>query len=398
MSELPVVIAGGGIAGLAAALGLARQGHGVALFEQAAAFSEVGAGLQMSPNGVRALRALGAWEAVEPSCVIPSEIHVRDGHSGRLLQRVRLGKPFEQRFGAPYRVCHRADLLAGLLTAARAQPGIDLRTGQAAETAESVEDHGGGVRLALAAGPVVEGKALIVADGIRSRLRASICGRVEPANQNTALYRALMSIDDLPASVAADCVTLWLCAGAHVVHYPVSNWQRVNVVVAVDDAGGEGTSSWQVAAEPGEVSRALPSACEPLAQILQARTGWQRWAGADLPALKGWTRGNMALVGDAAHATLPFLAQGAMMALEDGVVLSHALSHGSDIPVALTRYEQARRQRTSRIQAESRRMGRTYHARGAVAMARNLALQVMSPSFALDRLEWIYRWTPPQGG
>ena len=138
MNDLPYLVAGGGIGGIAAALGLARQGAPVRLFEQAPAFEEVGAGLQMSPNGVRALRELGAWEAVEPACVIPSEIHMRDGRSGALLQRIRLGKGFEQRFGAPYRVCHRADLLAGLLAAARGNAGIELNTGMQVAGVENI--------------------------------------------------------------------------------------------------------------------------------------------------------------------------------------------------------------------------------------------------------------------
>ena len=174
MDDHPILIAGGGIGGLAAALGLARQGRQVRLFEQAPAFEEIGAGLQMSPNGVRALKALGAWEAVEPSCVIPSEIHMRDGLSGALLQRIRLGKVFEERFGAPYRVCHRADLLAGLVTSARRNFGIELNAGR---RATGVEDTGEAARLAFADGSSAKGSAVVAADGIRSTLRATVAGK-----------------------------------------------------------------------------------------------------------------------------------------------------------------------------------------------------------------------------
>jgi salicylate hydroxylase len=392
VTELPVLIAGGGIAGLAAALGLARQGQRVRLFEQAAAFAEIGAGLQMSPNGVRVLRALGAWEQIETSCVIPSEIHVRDGGSGALLQRIRLGRPFEERFGAPYRVCHRADLLTGLLAATRSSAEIETMTGQTVETAADTQT---GVRLDLSGGRTIEGKALIAADGIRSRLRAAIAGEAPPAGHGIALYRGLIAFADVPPGIAADCVTLWLCPGGHVVHYPVSNWQRFNIVVAAEDRAGADAVGWQSPATGADVTGHFPSACNDLAGLLAVQAGWQRWAGADLPVLPRWSRGHMALIGDAAHATLPFLAQGAMMALEDAAVLGRAMATAPDPSTAFAAYERDRRPRTARIQAESRRMGRVYHARGAFALARNLALRLGSASYAMDRLSWIYRWEPP---
>lgn len=396
MSDHPILVAGGGIAGLATALGLARQGLPVQLVEQAPAFAEIGAGLQMSPNGVRALQALGAWEAIEPGCVIPSEIHVRDGRSGVFLQRTRLGKAFEQRFGAPYRVCHRADLLAGLLGLCRDQPQISLHTGQPAISATAA-DHG--VSLHLSGGAELRGRALIAADGIRSQLRSAICGPVAPVGRGVALYRGLLAMSAVPPGLAADCVTLWLCPGGHVVHYPVSSWQRFNIVVAVEDDSGAtgtiGTAGWQSAATAADVSRGLAGSCADLAGLLALEAGWQRWSGADLPDLPRWSNGAMTLIGDAAHATLPFLAQGAMMALEDAAVLGRALSDHRHPAAAFTAYEQARRPRTARIQAESRRMGWTYHAKGAAAHARNLALRLGGPSFAVNRLGWVYGWTAP---
>lgn len=389
MHDHPVLIAGGGIGGLAAALGLARQDWPVRLFEQAPAFEEVGAGLQMSPNGVRALRALGAWEAVEPACVIPSEIHVRDGRSGAILQRIRLGKSFEQRYGAPYRVCHRADLLAGLLTAARRNFAIELNTGKRAAGAE---DAGETVRLALADGSTVTGGAVIAADGIRSALRSGVASGIQPAPCDAILYRGLMPLNRVPPEIEADCVTLWLCPGAHVVHYPVSNWRNFNVVVAVD--GSLADAGWKSPAHAGEVERRLTGVCEELALLLAAPASWMRWPGADLPPLPRWSKGRVALLGDAAHATLPFLAQGAVMALEDAVVLSRRMGRGTAIPEALNAYEAQRRPRTVRIQQQSRGMSRIYHADGPLALARNMALRLAGNGFALGRLEWIYRWTP----
>lgn len=392
MSDLPYLVAGGGIAGLAAALGLARQGSSVHLFEQAQGFEEVGAGLQMSPNGVRALRALGAWDAVEPACVIPSEIHMRDGRSGALLQRIRLGKGFEDRFGAPYRVCHRADLLAGLLAAARQDGSIELNTGR---KAESVQDSDASTRLGFADGAEAHGRAVIAADGIRSCLRQAITAAVAPVSRNVTLYRALIPLGKVPPEIEADCVTLWLCPGGHVVHYPVSNWRNFNIVAAAD--GEPEAGSWQSPAASGDVARRFAGLCEELETLLGVPATWLRWPGADLPPLARWSNGRLVLLGDAAHASLPFLAQGAVMALEDAVVLAR---HTAALPAAeaFLAYERQRKPRAARMQDQSRRMGRIYHAAGALAFARNLTLNLASPAFALRRLEWIYRWTPEHPG
>lgn len=389
MDDTPFLIAGGGIGGLAAALGLARQGRPVRLFEQAAGFEEIGAGLQMSPNGVRALKALGAWEAVEPSCVIPSEIHVRDGLSNALLQRIRLGKPFEERFGAPYRVCHRADLLAGLCTAAKRNFAIELNTGK---RAAGVQDMGEAALLTFADGSSARGAAVVAADGIRSALRAAVAGEVRPTPRGVVLYRGLMPLNRVPPEIEADCVTLWLCPGAHVVHYPVSNWRNFNVVVAVDGALPD--EGWKTPAHSGEVPKRLPAACEELALLLATPASWMRWPGADLPPLPQWTENRVALLGDAAHATLPFLAQGAVMALEDAVVMSRAVAGTAHVADAFRGYERLRRARTARVQDQSRSMARVYHAAGLLAAGRNLTLRLAGPSYALKRLEWLYRWTP----
>jgi salicylate hydroxylase len=389
MSELPILVAGGGIGGLAAALGLAGKGRSVRLFEQANAFEEVGAGLQMSPNGVAALRALGAWDAVEPSCVIPSEIHMRDGRSGALLQRIRLGKPFEERFGAPYRVCHRADLLAGLLATARASPLIELSTGRRAVAAETADQS---ARLDFAEGEPATGSAVIAADGIHSILRTAIAGASAPFTHRMSLYRSLLPLEKVPPEIEADCVTLWLFPGGHVVHYPVSNWRSFNIVAATEgypEGGG-----WQTPAGAGEVPRRFPGACEELESLLTAPAQWLRWPGADLGPLPRWSRGRVVLLGDAAHATLPFLAQGAVMALEDAVVLAREIAAPRTPESAFRAYEARRKPRTAKVQEQSRRMSSIYHAAGATALARNITLRLASPSFALGRLEWIYRWRP----
>ena len=389
MDTRTFLIAGGGIAGLAAGLGLARTGRAAAIFEQAPAFETVGAGLQMSPNAVRALQWLGAWEAVAPHCVVPAEIHVRDGLSGSLLQRVRLGKPFEERHGAPYRVAHRADLLGGLLAAARTAPGIELINSVRAVRAV---DHVASAALEFAGGSRREGAAIIAADGIGSKLRLDIAGSGEPAYRGHSIFRALIPFDAVPTSVAADTVTLWLYPGGHVVHYAVSNWTQFNIVAAVDSNWT--AAGWSEPGKPDEVRLAFAEAAGPLADLIAIPKSWLKWAGADLPPLAQWTKHRMALIGDAAHATLPYLAQGAAMALEDACVLAKSIEAAADCAAAFARYAELRRERTARIQNESLKLARLYHAKGPARLLRNLALRALTAERFQRRNDWIYGWRP----
>ena len=389
MSENPFLVAGGGIAGLAASLGLAASGRRVRLFEQASAFEEVGAGLQMSPNAVSALRALGAWDAIEPHCVVPTEIHVRDGVTGSLLQRIRLGKNFENKFGAPYRVAHRADLLAALLSVAKTTRGISLHTTSRVSGARSTEV---GAVLQLANGEEPAGAAVIGADGIHSAVRMSALGGAAPQPRGHTLYRALLPFDAVPPAIAADAVTLWLLPGAHAVHYPVSAWRQFNVVLAVEQQWPD--AGWSAPATPAEVGPHFDAACDALTELIAKPLTWLKWCGASLDPLPTWQSGNVLVVGDAAHAALPYLAQGAAMALEDAVVLGDCLSRSNLVAEALTDFESRRRPRCSRIQAQSLALGQTYHAGGVRRLARNLALRAMTPAGFLNRLHWIYDWRP----
>lgn len=389
MANLPFLIAGGGIAGLSTALGLAKAGRDVRLFEQADAFEEVGAGLQMSPNAVRGLQALGAWEAVEPHCVIPSVIHVRDGLAGKLLQRIRLGKPFEEKFGAPYRVAHRADLLAGLVAAARAHGNVALQTSSPASAARSTED---GAILRLTSGAEISGAGVIGADGIRSIIRTAVLGGGEPRLHGHTLYRALLPLTDVPPSIAADAVTLWFLPGAHVVHYPVSAWRQFNIVTAVEqDWPGE---SWSSQASRSDFESHFDDLCPALADLIARPSSWLKWRGASLDPQPRWQNGNIVIVGDAAHATLPYLAQGAAMAIEDAAVLSASITRSNVLPESLADFASRRQPRTSRVQKQSLAQGDIYHARGARRLARNLALRFMPEANFLERLRWIYSWRP----
>ncbi|MBK1867394.1 FAD-dependent monooxygenase [Aestuariivirga sp. YIM B02566] len=388
MPLLPVLIAGGGIAGLAGALGLARIGREARVLEQARAFETVGAGLQIGPNAVRALDYLGAWERVAPASFAPPGITIRDGHSGRILQHVPLGASFERRFGAPYRVIHRADLLAGLVDAAQAQPGITLMT---AAPVKGFADRGEHVEVETD-GTALTGEALLGADGIRSAIRAALLADGPPVRHAETLFRALAPIDVTLADPLAN-VTLWLCRGGHVVHYPVQGGKALNVVAATlgGDWPGDG---WSAPAAADELPALFPDAHPELHRVLALPAAWQKWAAASRTTARTWTKGRIALIGDAAHASLPYLAQGAAMALEDAVVLARNIQTSDTIAGALRAYQALRLPRTQRIVAESRRLSSIYHARGPMRLARNVVLRSTKPEVFLSRLSWIYDFDP----
>jgi 2-polyprenyl-6-methoxyphenol hydroxylase-like FAD-dependent oxidoreductase len=374
MADSSFLIAGGGIAGLAAGLGLARTGKASRVLEKAPRFGEFGAGLQLGPNAVRALRYLGAWDAIAPHCVSPAEIQVRDGVSGKILQRIRLGAGFEKQFGSPYRVAHRADLHNALLESARAKSGITLQN-----NAEVTEFSVAETTLSLKSGEQLKGEAIIAADGVHSGIRKLLLGHSGKNPIGHLLHRGLVPIASVPASVNVDVVTLWLYPGGHIVHYAVSNWRHFNIVAAVEDPE---ISLWT----------AFQGACQPLADILEQKINWTKWPALDLAPVRSWSRNRTVLLGDAAHASLPYLAQGAAMALEDACVLSGRLDAANDIPSAFHDFSQLRFTRCSAIQKHSRRLGRIYHAGGVLRLARNAVLNASPPRGLSRRTSWIYDW------
>ena len=374
MADSPFLIVGGGIAGLAAALGLARIGKSSHVLEKAPDFEEVGAGLQLGPNAVRALQWLGAWDALAPHCVSPSEIQVRDGLTGNTLQRIKLAADFETKFGAPYRVAHRADLQNALLQSARSKPGINLQN-NAEVTNVSIAE----TALSLKSGISLKGEAIIAADGVQSAIRNLLTGQPGKNAVGHMLHRGLTPVASVPASVNIDVVTLWLFPGGHVVHYAVSNWRHLNIVAAVDDPE---ISLWT----------AFQGACQPLADILDLKINWTKWPALDFNSAPNWNRNRTVLIGDAAHASLPYLAQGAAMALEDACVLSNAIRNSSKLEIAFQDFSNLRFKRTSAIQSRSRQLGRIYHAKGALRIVRNIVLNSTPLHRFMKQLSWIYDW------
>ena len=371
MHTPPIIIAGGGIAGLASALALGS--HDAMILEQAQTFSEIGAGLQLGPNAVRALQKLGAWDAVEPITSRPSEIHMWDGVSGRLIKRLPLGAGFEKRFGAPYRAAHRADLHAALLRVVETRPNILLRLN---EKISDVETHIADVSL-KANDRVLTCQALIAADGVRSNIRQTMFSNAVAIDADAEHHRALLSLPDM-AGVAMDCVNLWMYPLGHVVHYPVGKQQRLNLV-AITPKG----------IRPAEH---FVEATPRLRNLLElADASFTPWPALYVPQLFAWTKGSLLLTGDAAHGTLPYLAQGAAMALEDAACLATVLPTTRSLRHAFAETAQRRMARTQRLHRETLQAGRLYHFGWTLAQARNAAFALTPAELITRRLDWLYR-------
>ncbi len=383
-----ISIAGAGIAGLASAIAVSQNGHSVTVFEQAARLETIGAGLQLGPNAVRVLEGLGVWDLLEAQCCAPARIRICDAVSGRQLSELELGDNFTRKFGSPYRVAHRADLIDALAQTASRNSAISIVKDCRITGLQPGEPTG----LKTLSGETHEADLVIAADGIRSALRTHIAPGSEPRQSGETLYRALAPAGDLPDALDRDAVYLWLAPGAHVVHYLVSGGRQLNMVASIEQPANQ--TGWNNIASGDDVLGALPGVTSALHDLLSTPASWLAWTGADLEPFTTWSRDNCVLVGDAAHASLPYLAQGAAMALEDAACLAACLGGGDDMKTALASYERQRQPRTARITEESRRNAAIYHMRGPKAQARNMALRLLPGSMQLQRLAWIYSPSP----
>lgn len=399
-----VVIAGGGIGGLACALSLARAGQPVRVLEQAPRLAEVGAGIQLGPNAVRVLDAWGLSQGLAACAAFPEALEVRDAHSAATLGRLRLGPMARARYGQPYATIHRADLHSLLLEGLRTQMRMDVSLG--ARVSSYAEDAHG-VAVVCEDGRRFGGVALVGADGLWSRVRAQMLG-AHPARASGHLaYRGLVRPEDLPAGLRPPVVTAWLGPRLHVVHYPVRRGEVFNVVAVIEGVIGQGhggdaadPQGWTHEARAADLRRALGPACRDLMAMIEAVRDWKLWPLNDRPPMAGpqeQATGRVALLGDAAHPLRPYLAQGAAMAIEDAWTLGQLRARGGrtdqiDWPALLARYAQARWARNARVQARSERNGRIFHADGPVRLGRNAAMAVLGESL-LDQ-PWLYAGPP----
>ena len=382
----PVIVAGGGIGGLAAALALARKGFHAMVLEQAAEFAEIGAGIQLAPNAWHAIDALGVGELVKREAVFIERVLMMDGMSGETVIDIPVDERFRERFGNPYAVTHRADIHGSLLDGCRAQSSIELR----ASTRVTGFDAGrNDVLVRTASGESIEGAALVAADGGRSVIREALVGDGEPPESGHMCYRAVLRTDEMPKDLRWPAATLWAGHNTHIVHYPLRGWKLFNLVATVvRDKAGSGHNE---EAPPQEVLPLFAHNCDKPMSIMRVPKVFRRWMLRFREPLETWTRGPVTLLGDAAHLMLQYLAQGAAMALEDAVCLA-ACADAADgnFETAFLEYQRQRLVRASRVQISAKMLGLVFHAAGVERLVRNDIYQGRSPERYYDTLEWLF--------
>lgn len=390
MTPGTAVIAGAGIGGLTAALALAARGWEVTLVERRTGFSADGAGIQLSPNASRLLIDLGLGPALRRAASEPARVAIRALASGREIGAVALGAFMRERFGAPYYVVHRAELQTLLLDAVRARSTIRLMMGRAVIGGRERPDRTSlTVENAAGARDTLEADLAVAADGLWSRLRAAGEDWRAPQYRGFAAWRATIPRTDAPAGLAGDETGLWLGRDRHVVHYPIAGGRLLNIVAVERRAAP--VEGWAEPGDRAELVAAFAAAAAPLRALLAAAPTWQLWSLFDLPAA-AMRRGRLALVGDAAHPVLPFLAQGGALAIEDAAVLAGVLAGAKDVAAALAGYERARLPRARRIQQAARRNGAAYHAGGVKAFMRDAVIRHLGPERMALRFAWLYGW------
>jgi salicylate hydroxylase len=386
-----IVIAGAGIGGLTAALALANKGFRIILVDKADRLDETGAGIQLSPNAARVLIGLGLRERLMPAAVAPEAIVIKTRRN-RELARLPLGAAIAARYGAPYWIIHRGDLQAALLDAVRAHPDIALELSVEVDGFALNTDGITVQALRNLRAVDIQGAALVGADGVWSNLRARLAGPDSPRFAQRTAWRALVPADAVAPDLRGGDVHLWLGRRSHLVHYPVKAGAMINIVaIATDERPSPG---WSTASAPDEViARYSQSWAKEACGLLALPTQWLKWPLYWRPPLRRWGEGPVTLLGDAAHPMLPFLAQGAAMAIEDAAVLANfAAATPDDMTAAMRRYEDARRERTAKVERTARLNGRIYHLAWPASALRNLAMRALGSERLLARYDWIYGW------
>lgn len=388
-----IFVAGAGIGGLTTSLCLAAKGFRVICVDKAEQLEEVGAGLQITPNASRILISLGLESELAKRATLPDAVQVMNGRTGKRIVTLPLGEAATYRYNAPYWVLHRADLQGVLLGAAQAHPDIEVRLGTHCEDFVS---HAHGVTAVLRKGTQRShepGLALIGADGVWSNVRHRLHGRVTPQFSNRTAWRTTIDASLLPRGLIGRSVLLWLGANAHLVVYPIKGGNKINIVAIVPDTWNR--PGWS---EPGDPQVILaqfgaPQWANIVRMLLGAADEWKRWALFAVPPLPFYAQGNVALLGDAAHAMLPFLAQGAGMAIEDAAMIAQCLAdQPDDIAAALKSYDARRFDRVRSVQRASQQNGQIYHLDGLAAFARDTTMRALGGRRILSRYDWIYDW------
>jgi len=381
-----IVIVGGGIGGLAAALALSQIGRRVMVLEQAEKFAEIGAGIQLGPNAYKMFHRLGIVEAINAIAAFPDFLMMRDNMSGEMIAQLPAGEEFRQRFGYPYGVIHRADLHGVIFAACRAAEAIELRTHA---KVVAIEENADGIVAVTEGGLHVSAEALIGADGIWSMVRERIVGDGAARISGHIAYRAVLPAADMPKELAFNAMCIWAGEKAHLVQYPLRRGELFNLVAVFhSDKFSEG---WNAFGDPEELHLRYAEKCQEVRTLLERIESWRMWVLCDREPVRDWFKGRVALLGDAAHPMLQYLAQGANMAIEDAVCLADMLvNEAGDYGRAFRRYRDARYLRTTRVQLTARLYGEIYHASGATRDFRNAELSSWSKEDIYRGMSWLY--------
>ena len=393
MSSERVLIAGGGIGGLATAMGLAQHGIASLVLEKAAELGEIGAGIQLGPNAFHAFDFLGVGDAARKMAVYIDNLRLMDAMSGEEITSIPLGEEFRARFRNPYAVVHRGDLHGVFLKACREHELIELSTNS--EVIAYSQD-GSSVSVELADGSRISGSALIGADGLWSNVRKQLAGDGKPRVSGHTTYRSVIPTEDMPEDLRWNAATLWAGPKCHIVHYPLSGWKVFNLVVTYHNNAPEPVAGKPVTHD--EVRVGFEHVSPVARQIIERGKDWKLWVLCDREPIANWVEGRVALLGDAAHPMLQYFAQGACMAMEDAVCLSSELGNSSDLEAALQAYQQKRYLRTARVQLQSREIGNhIYHPAGAHAELRNAFMRSRTAEDWYNAVQWIYGSTGLDG-
>jgi len=384
--QAPILVAGGGIGGLAAAHALARKGFAVRVLEQAPEFREIGAGIQLGPNIFRVLEKLGLKDAVLADAHRPSALEMRCALSGERVTRMPLDGRFIAKFEQPYAVTHRHDIHGVFRKACRDNNLVTLETSR---TVTDFEQDEGGITVTLQSGEQVRGRALIGCDGMWSRVREKIIGDGKPLVSGHIAYRAVLKRDEVPNDLWQPDMILWAGPRTHLVHYPLRRGELYNLVAVFHSK--RYVEGWNAEADAGELWAHFNGQRPEVLRMLERIETWRMWVLCDREPVKEWSKGRATLLGDAAHPMLQYLAQGACMATEDAYWLAQkAAEQPDDLPAAFRAYVQQRYLRTARVQIMARVYGEFYHARGPAAELRNQMLGPRTPEESYEGMAWLY--------
>ena len=398
------IVAGGGIGGLAVALALARSGQRATVLERAAEFADTGAGIQLGPNAIKVLAQLGLRGSVLAHACLPQAIAVRHATTGRSISRMLLGRAVQQRYGEVYACVHRADLHAALLQAVRSHSAISLHCNAAVgSVVQSPNADVPCVQVQIAQHSL-QADSLVAADGLWSTLRQAVFADGAPLATGHAAYRVLLPMAQVPTALQSMHIGVWWAPDVHVVHYPVRGGDFLNLVVLSEHSAAQAVPGWASPASHAAVAAGLQRACPQLGELLHsvqtyqntaqsttqwtAQSAWQSWHLYSRPPARSWVQGRVALLGDAAHPMLPYLAQGAAMALEDAAVLGREVAALADWPSALQSYQAQRKARAERVVATARRTGRIFHLPAPWSVARDAVL--FAKGTQVLGLPWLY--------